>query len=164
LLARHAIGLATHEGARRRGRIIIGALAAQQPFSAAALGGYSASKAGIEAITRSTALEVAALGIAVNCVAPGPIGTPMAATMSDRARADIQSRVPMRRIGKPEEVASHVGFLASEQCGFVTGQVVYIDGGLSIGALHGTGRLNWLTPNTPIEVWETLRADRLQCP
>jgi NAD(P)-dependent dehydrogenase (short-subunit alcohol dehydrogenase family) len=124
--------------ARRSGSIVnIGALVAKQPFSAAALGGYTASKAGIEAITRSTALEVASAGIAVNCVAPGPINTPMAASMPEETRADILARVPMRRMGTLEEVAALVKFLASERCGFLTGQVIYVDGGLSTGALHG---------------------------
>jgi NAD(P)-dependent dehydrogenase (short-subunit alcohol dehydrogenase family) len=127
-----------HMMARHSGWIVnIGALAAQQPFSVAALGGYAASKAGIEAITRSTALEVASAGIAVNCVAPGPIETPMAATMPEEARSNILARVPMRRMGTPEEVAALVTFFTSERCGFVTGQVIYIDGGLSVGALHG---------------------------
>jgi 3-oxoacyl-[acyl-carrier protein] reductase len=97
------------------------------------LAGYSASKAGVEAITRATALEVAAAGIAVNCVAPGPIDTPMAADVTDAARAQLLAPVPMQRIGKPEEVAELVGFLASERSGFLTGQVILIDGGLSVG-------------------------------
>jgi NAD(P)-dependent dehydrogenase (short-subunit alcohol dehydrogenase family) len=127
-----------HMLARQSGSIVnIGALAAQQPFSVAALGGYAASKAGIEAITRATALEVASAGIAVNCVAPGPIETPMATTMPEEARAAILARVPMRRMGTAEEVAALVEFLTSGRCGFVTGQVIYVDGGLSVGALHG---------------------------
>jgi NAD(P)-dependent dehydrogenase (short-subunit alcohol dehydrogenase family) len=121
--------------ARQSGSIVnIGALAAQQPFSVTALGGYAASKAGIEAITRATALEVASAGIAVNCVAPGPIETPMATTMPEEARAAILARV---RMGTAEEVAALVEFLTSGRCGFVTGQVIYVDGGLSVGALHG---------------------------
>ena len=124
--------------ARRSGSIVnIGALAAQQPFSIAELSGYAASKAGIEAITRSTALEVASSGITVNCVAPGPIRTPMHETIPQAVTASILARVPMRRMGTPEEVAALVGFLASETCGFITGQVIHIDGGLSVGVLSG---------------------------
>jgi NAD(P)-dependent dehydrogenase (short-subunit alcohol dehydrogenase family) len=123
-----------HMTARGSGRIVnIGAVAAHQPFAVPGLAGYSASKAGIEAITRATALEVAAAGVGVNCVAPGPIETPMAADVTDAARARLLAPVPMQRIGKPEEVAELVGFLASDRCGFLTGQVILIDGGLSIG-------------------------------
>ena len=123
-----------HMTARGSGRIVnIGALAAHQPFAVPDLAGYSASKAGVEAITRATALEVAAAGVAVNCVAPGPIETPMAADVTDAARAQLLGVVPMQRIGKPEEVAELVGFLASDRCGFLTGQVILIDGGISVG-------------------------------
>jgi NAD(P)-dependent dehydrogenase (short-subunit alcohol dehydrogenase family) len=126
-----------HMTARRSGKIVnIGALAAHQPFAVPDLAGYSAAKAGVEAITRATALEVAPAGIAVNCVAPGPIETPMAETLTDAARAQILAPVPMQRIGRPEEVAELVGFLASERSAFLTGQVILIDGGISVGAHH----------------------------
>jgi NAD(P)-dependent dehydrogenase (short-subunit alcohol dehydrogenase family) len=61
----------------------------------------------------------------------------MAETMPEEVLAAILARVPMRRMGTPEEVAALVNFLASGRCGFVTGQVIHIDGGLSVGALHG---------------------------
>jgi len=124
-----------HMTTRGRGRIVnIGALAAHQPFAVPDLAGYSASKAGIEAITRATALELAAAGIGVNCVAPGPIATPMAADVSDAARVQLLDPVPMKRMGKPEEVAELVSFLVSDRCDFLTGQVILLDGGISIGA------------------------------
>jgi NAD(P)-dependent dehydrogenase (short-subunit alcohol dehydrogenase family) len=90
-----------HMTARGSGAIVnIGALATQQPFPLAGLGAYTAAKAGIEAVTRSTALEVASAGVAVNCVAPGPIETPMMQTaMPKEARAGYLARIPMGRVG-----------------------------------------------------------------
>ena len=86
---------------------------------------------------RATALEIAHARIAVNCVARGPIEMPMAATWPESARANIVARIPMGRMGTLEEVAALVTFLGSERGGFVTGQVIHIDGGLGTGVLHG---------------------------
>ncbi len=90
---------------------------------------YSAAKAGLIGATRSLALEVAKRGVTVNAVAPGLIDTDMIAG----APVDqLVARVPARRLGRPEEVADLVGFLCSEQAGYLTGQVLTIDGGLSV--------------------------------
>ncbi|MBI4741110.1 MAG: 3-oxoacyl-ACP reductase FabG [Betaproteobacteria bacterium] len=89
---------------------------------------YSAAKGAVHAATKSLALELASRGITVNAVAPGIVGTAMSEG-SFNAEA-IARLVPMKRAGKPEEVADLVGFLASEQAGYITGQIVSINGGI----------------------------------
>jgi 3-oxoacyl-[acyl-carrier protein] reductase len=88
---------------------------------------YSASKAGLIGATRSLALEVAKRGITANCVAPGFIETDMLAGLP----AGLVDVVPLKRMGQPEEVAGLVGFLFSEGAGYMTGQVISIDGGMA---------------------------------
>ena len=90
---------------------------------------YAAAKAGLHGASRSLALELAARGVTVNVVAPGIIDSPMAGkAFSDAA---IASLVPMKRAGNPDEVAALVGFLASEDAGYISGQVISIDGGMT---------------------------------
>jgi 3-oxoacyl-[acyl-carrier protein] reductase len=89
---------------------------------------YSASKAGLIGATRALARELAKRGITVNCVAPGFIQTDMLAGLSAEELAET---IPMRRLGRPEEVAALVGFLFSEEAGYITAQVLGIDGGMS---------------------------------
>ncbi len=97
---------------------------------------YTASKSAIEGMTRAMAVELSPSGIRVNCVAPGFIETPMSskALSNDPDRkTKVLSRTPMARLGKPFEVANAVYFLASEQASFITGEVLKVDGGNSIG-------------------------------
>ena len=93
---------------------------------------YAAAKAGILGMTKSYAREVASRGITVNAVAPGFIDTDMTEAMPEGAKDKIITGIPMGRTGKPEDVAEAVAFLASEQAGYITGEVLRVDGGLAM--------------------------------
>jgi NAD(P)-dependent dehydrogenase (short-subunit alcohol dehydrogenase family) len=97
------------------------------------VGAYSASKAAIVALTEQTALEWGPRGIRCNAVGPGLVPTPGTGTVYDDARVrEVRAgAVPLRRLGTPEDIAEVVAFLASERAGYVNGQVMYVDGGLS---------------------------------
>lgn len=96
---------------------------------------YAASKAGIIGFTRSLALEAARFGVRVNCISPGPTLTPMAASVPDKIKETMISRVPLKRMADPAEIAAMHVFLASDEASFVTGQHIYCDGGISIGVV-----------------------------
>ncbi len=114
---------------RRRGRIInITSLAGQSGNPGQA--NYSASKAGLIGLTKSSAMELASRGITVNAVAPGFIATEMTDELSEEVRQQYLSRIPLGRFGTPEDVASAVSWLASEEAGFITGHVLSVNGGM----------------------------------
>jgi 3-oxoacyl-[acyl-carrier protein] reductase len=93
---------------------------------------YSASKAGLIGFTKSVAREVASRGITVNAVAPGLIDTEIITGMTDIAMQAALAQIPLGRLGKAEEVAGLVTYLASDRADYITGQVFVIDGGLGI--------------------------------
>ncbi|NCB29814.1 MAG: 3-oxoacyl-[acyl-carrier-protein] reductase [Clostridia bacterium] len=93
---------------------------------------YAASKAGLIGMTKSIAKELAGRGITANCVAPGFIETDMTAKLTETVREKLLSQIPVARLGQAEEVAAAVAFLASGQAGYITGQVLCIDGGMAM--------------------------------
>ncbi|WP_406213181.1 SDR family oxidoreductase [Streptomyces canus] len=95
---------------------------------------YVAAKAGIVGMTRSLALEGARHGITANAIAPGLIDTPMLASMNGPARDKLTNKIPMRHTGTPEDISEAAAFLASEAAGYITGVVLDVDGGISIGS------------------------------
>ncbi len=93
---------------------------------------YACTKAGIIGLTRSLALELAPSHIRVNCVAPGVIDTEMCRPLGAETLADLAEQTPLGRLGRPEDIAQAVAFLASEDASFLTGQVLTADGGFSV--------------------------------
>lgn len=107
--------------------------------SVAALGNigqanYAASKAGIIGLTKTLALEWARYGIGVNCVAPGAVKTRMTDAIPDKIMNHLLQEIPFRRLADPEEIAAVHAFLSSDEAIYITGQVIFVDGGLTAGA------------------------------
>jgi 3-oxoacyl-[acyl-carrier protein] reductase len=119
---------------RRSGRIInISSVAAEHVNMGQT--NYAASKGAINSFTRALAVELASRGVTVNAIAPGFIETDMSAAVRNKAGDMIKKMIPMKRIGVPEDVAKVAVFLASADSAYLTGQVITVDGGLSLGAV-----------------------------
>jgi 3-oxoacyl-[acyl-carrier protein] reductase len=95
---------------------------------------YAASKAGVIGLTKTLALEWARYGIGVNCVAPGGVKTRMTETIPEKIIANLIEGIPFRRFAEPEEIAAVHAWLASKESVYITGQVLFVDGGVSVGA------------------------------
>ena len=93
-------------------------------------GNYSASKAGIIAMSKSLAREVASRGITVNCIAPGFISTPMTDALNEKQTSGIKEHIPAQKFGTPDDIAAAVVYLAATEAAYMTGQTLHVNGGL----------------------------------
>src|SRR5437868_11370852 len=119
---------------KRAGRIInVSSVAATHVNPGQA--NYAASKGAINAFTRALAVELASRNVTVNAIAPGFIETDMSAAVRNKAGDVLKKLIPMRRLGQPEDIARVAVFLASDESAYITGQILTVDGGLSLGAV-----------------------------
>ena len=119
-------------GSRGIGRAIVRAFAAEHVNPGQT--NYAASKGAINAFTRALAVELAGRNVTVNAIAPGFIETDMSEAVRNKAGDRIKKMIPMKRLGQPDDIARAVVFLASADAAYLTGQVITVDGGLSLGA------------------------------
>jgi 3-oxoacyl-[acyl-carrier protein] reductase len=118
-----------HMSKQRSGRIVnIASVVGEMGNAGQA--NYSASKAGVIGFTKTIAREFASRGITVNAIAPGYIVTPMTDALPEKAKEELKRMIPMERLGQPEDVAQAVLFLVSEASGYITGQVLNVNGGI----------------------------------
>jgi len=129
----HTIRRATPKMMRNRYGRIVNVSSVGAHLGSPGQANYAAAKAGLLGLTRSVARELGSRGITCNVVAPGPIVTSMTAAMGEEWLAGVSAAVPLGRAGDPEECAAVISFLCSEPAGYVTGALVPVDGGMSMG-------------------------------
>jgi 3-oxoacyl-[acyl-carrier protein] reductase len=117
---------------RRRFGRIIGITSVVGVMGNAGQANYAAAKAGMIGLSKALAAEVATRGITVNCVAPGFIASAMTEALTSEQKQRISEKIPMGRLGSPEDVAASVVFLASDQAGYITGQTIHVNGGMAM--------------------------------
>lgn len=117
---------------KQRGGRIINISSVSGVIGNAGQANYCASKAGMIGLTKSVARELGSRGITVNAIAPGFIGTEMTAVLPEDVKKTMGDQIPLKRFGKTEDVAEAVVFLASDKAGYITGQVLCIDGGMAM--------------------------------
>ena len=123
--------LYSHMMKKRRGRIINMA-SVSGLMGNAGQANYAAAKAGVIALTKTTARELAGRGVTCNAIAPGFIRTDMTDKLTDKVKENTIAAIPMKRMGEPEDIAAAAVFLASDAAGYITGEVLRVDGGLCI--------------------------------
>lgn len=126
----HTVRAASKQMLKQRSGRIINISSVSGIMGNAGQANYSASKAGLIGLTKATARELASRGITVNAVAPGFIETDMTDKLSDTVKENACKQIPLGKMGKPEDIAEAVVFLASQKAAYITGQVLCVDGGM----------------------------------
>ena len=128
----HTIRFASRQMLKQKGGRIINMSSVVGVTGNAGQANYAASKAGIIGLTKAAARELASRGITVNAIAPGFIETDMTSVLPEKVREASAAQIPLGSFGKPEQVAAAAAFLASEDAGYITGQVLHVDGGMAM--------------------------------
>lgn len=128
----HTIHHASRQFLKQRSGRIINISSVSGIMGNAGQANYSAAKAGVIGLTKSVARELASRGVTVNAVAPGMIETDMTQALSDSVREQLIGQIPLGRAGRTEDIAAAVAFLASEEAAYITGQVIAVDGGMTM--------------------------------
>ncbi|HAX52331.1 3-oxoacyl-[acyl-carrier-protein] reductase [Muricomes intestini] len=128
----HCIRFAARQMIKQRSGRIINLSSVSGVVGNAGQANYSASKAGVIGLTKSAARELSSRGVTVNAVAPGFICTEMTDVLPEKTKEEAAAGIPLGHFGKPEDIAEAVAFLASEEAGYITGQVLCVDGGMAM--------------------------------